>query len=99
MAEAAKRRHEETRNGLEAYLYRLRDLLDDESENPFKKCSTSEERKLIGAKVYELLQWMSDEAEEAQLADLWEKKKTLEYVANKLLIQVELTCHYFFSGT
>ena len=41
----------------------MRDLLDDESENPFKKCSTSEERKLIEAKVYELLQWMSDEAE------------------------------------
>lgn len=77
-AEAAKRRKEEARNGLEAYLYRLRDLLDDEHENPFKKCSTLDERRLIEEKVYEFLRWMSDEADEAELIDFWERKDILE---------------------
>ncbi|KAH8112056.1 actin-like ATPase domain-containing protein [Phellopilus nigrolimitatus] len=78
-AEAVKRRREEARNGLEAYLYRLRDLLEDSDDaNPFKKCSKEQERDDIREKVYETLQWMSEEADEAQLIDFWDKKDVVE---------------------
>ncbi|KAL5498189.1 LHS1 [Sanghuangporus vaninii] len=78
-AEAAKRRREEARNSLEAYLYRLRDLLDDESDaSPFKKCSTEEERNALKEKLYDILHWMSEEGDHAQLIDFWDKKDQLE---------------------
>ena len=78
-AEAAKRRREEARNGLEAYLYRLRDLLEDGDESsPFEICSTEDERKAIGKKVHETLHWMSDEADHARLVDMLDKKDALE---------------------
>lgn len=79
-AEAAKRRREETRNNFEAYLYRLRDLLEDEGTNPFKKCSKEEERKAIQEKLEETLLWMHEYADEAQTIDFWEKKNIIEYV-------------------
>ena len=47
LAEAAKRRHEEARNTLEGYLYRVRDLLSEDGETPFRKCSKEEERAAI----------------------------------------------------
>ncbi|KAI5119564.1 hypothetical protein M0805_005628 [Coniferiporia weirii] len=77
-AEAAKRRREEARNGLEAYLYRLRDLLEDDETSPFKKCSKEEEREVIQEKVTELLHWMNEEADDAQLIDFWDKKDAVE---------------------
>lgn len=50
--EGTKRKREEARNTLEGYLYKLRDLLSDESsESPFVKCSQSAERKALAEKT------------------------------------------------
>ncbi|EJD05176.1 actin-like ATPase domain-containing protein [Fomitiporia mediterranea MF3/22] len=85
-AESAKRRLEEARNSLESYLYRLRDLLvesehayDEESESPFRKCSTEEERKVIEGNVDETLRWVgSEDAEGARLGEWVERRDRLE---------------------
>lgn len=77
-AEAAKRRHEETRNNLESYLYRMRDLLEEDESNPFMKCSTESERESIRQKVDEGLHWMNDEGDSARLLDLRNKMDSLQ---------------------
>ena len=78
--EGSKRRTEEARNNLESYLYKLRDLLNDESETPFTKCSQSGERFAIQKKLEETLEWMHDEADDADTTQLLEKLSSLEYV-------------------
>lgn len=77
-AEAAKRRLEETRNNLEAYLYRLRDLLSSEDDNPFMRCSQESERKTLEEKLEETMLWMHEQADEATLIDFWDRKNALE---------------------
>jgi hypoxia up-regulated 1 len=77
--EAAKTKKEEARNTLESYLYRLRDLLDDETrETPFKKCSQNAERKAISTKLEETMSWLHDEGDFADTATLLDKRNTLE---------------------
>ena len=66
MSELAKRRKEEARNALEGYLYRVRDLLDEEGETPFRKCSKEEERQAMGEKLQEALAWLHDHGDEAE---------------------------------
>jgi len=78
--EISKRRKEEARNELESYLYKLRDLLDDESETPFRKCSQSGERSAIHKKLEDTLAWMHDGADDADTAQFLNKISDLEYV-------------------
>jgi hypoxia up-regulated 1 len=78
--EGSKRRMEEARNNLETYLYKLRDLLSDESETPFMKCSQQGERSAIQEKLEETLTWMHDEADYADTTQFLEKLSGLEYV-------------------
>lgn len=78
--ERSKRRTEEARNNLESYLYKLRDLLSDESETPFTKCSQPGERSAIQKKLEETLVWMHDEADDADTTQFLEKLSSLEYV-------------------
>lgn len=77
-AEAAKRRRAETHNNLEAYLYRLRDLLDNEDDSPFMRCSKEEERKAIQEKLEDTLLWMHEEADSASMMELLDKKDAIE---------------------
>jgi hypoxia up-regulated 1 len=79
--EGSKRRKEEARNNLESYVYKLRDLLDDESETPFWKCSQPGERSAIHRKLEETLAWMHDEADGADTARFLDKFSGLEYVS------------------
>lgn len=72
---------EEARNNLESYLYRLRDLLSDESETPFMKCSQPGERSAIQKELQETLVWMHDEADNADTTQFLEKLSSLEYVS------------------
>lgn len=77
--ETTKRRKEEARNNLESYLYRLRDLLEDfDTSSPFWKCSKSNERSAISAKVEDTLSWMHDMADEADTPQFLEKLSGLE---------------------
>jgi hypoxia up-regulated 1 len=77
--ESNKRHKEDARNTLESYLYRVRDLLDDDRENsPFVKCSKDAERRSISQKLEETFHWLSDEGEHADTNTLVEKRSTLE---------------------
>jgi hypothetical protein len=79
-AELQKQRKSETRNSLEAYLYRLRDLLASEASAPFIECSSEAERDKIEKKLDETMSWLQESADDASLAVLLEKRASLEYV-------------------
>ncbi|KAI8996318.1 actin-like ATPase domain-containing protein [Trametes punicea] len=77
--ESAKRKREEARNTLEGYIYKLRDLLSDESsESPFMKCSQDTERKALAEKVDETLAWLQDHGEDADTIQYIDKRTALE---------------------
>ncbi|KAI0633042.1 actin-like ATPase domain-containing protein [Trametes polyzona] len=77
--EAAKRKREEARNTLESYLYRLRDLLSDESsDSPFVKCSQAAERKALAEKTDETLTWLADHGDDADTMQYIDKRTALE---------------------
>ncbi|KAL6308933.1 actin-like ATPase domain-containing protein [Sparassis latifolia] len=76
--EAMKRRKEEARNSLEGYLYRLRDLLDDESDTPFMKCSQEAERQKMAEKLQEALSWLHEYGDDAQTREYLDKRSVLE---------------------
>ena len=77
--EAAKQRREEARNSLESYLYRVRDLLDDNnSVSPFRKCSQAGERHAIGEKLGELVTWLQERGDAADTAQFLDRRNALE---------------------
>ncbi|KAJ6524581.1 Hsp70 protein-domain-containing protein [Mycena capillaripes] len=77
--EAAVARKEEARNTLEGYLYRMRDLLDEENrDTPFKQCSQEEERKAIGVKLDETFDWLHDKGDLAETSQFLDKRNALE---------------------
>jgi len=79
--ESTKQRREEARNSLEGYLYRVRDLLDDDnSQTPFKKCSQESERKTIAQKLEESIAWLHEKGDYADTAQFLDKRNALEYV-------------------
>ncbi|KAI0339093.1 actin-like ATPase domain-containing protein [Trametopsis cervina] len=77
-AEAATRKREEARNALEAYLYRLRDLLAEEGETPFRQCSQEEERAKIGEKLEETFGWLHEQGDEATTGEYVKHLQALE---------------------
>ena len=74
----AKRRREESRNVLETYLYRLRDLLDGDSTTPFMIYSKEEERKTLSDLLQDTFHWLSESGDSADTIELWEKREALE---------------------
>jgi hypoxia up-regulated 1 len=77
--ESAKNRKEEARNTLEGYLYKLRDLLDeDNTDTPFKTCSQANERNAIQAKVEETMLWLHDKGDVAETSEFLDKRISLE---------------------
>ncbi|KAH8822683.1 Hsp70 protein-domain-containing protein [Flagelloscypha sp. PMI_526] len=79
LTEAAKTRKEEARNSLESYLYRLRDLLDDDNKDtPFKKCSQESERRSILEKLDSTFEWLHDKGDYAETSELLDKRNDLE---------------------
>ncbi|KAI0354229.1 actin-like ATPase domain-containing protein [Trametes cingulata] len=77
--ETAKRKREEARNTLESYIYKLRDLLQDESsESPFVKCSQNSERKAIAEKVDETYAWLQEHGDDADTMQYIDKRTALE---------------------
>jgi hypoxia up-regulated 1 len=89
--EGSKRRKEEARNNLEGYLYKLRDLLGDESETPFRKCSQPGERSAIHEKLEETLTWMHDESDDADTPHFLDKLSGLECVSVMIFFEVSST--------
>ncbi|TBU57224.1 actin-like ATPase domain-containing protein [Dichomitus squalens] len=77
--EGAKRRREEARNTLEGYIYKLRDLLADESsDSPFMKCSQSSERKRLAEKVDEAYAWLQEHGDDADTIQYIDQRSALE---------------------
>ncbi|OCH90865.1 actin-like ATPase domain-containing protein [Obba rivulosa] len=87
--EAAKRRKEEARNTLEGYMYRVRDLLDDDSDTPFLKCSQDEERKAIREKLQETFAWLSEHGDDADTAQYLDKRASLEVLERPIIYRYE----------
>lgn len=79
--ESSKQRRENARNTFEGYLYRLRDLLEDEDESkPFKKCSQEVERASIKKKLDESMNWLHETGDNAETAQFYDKRNALEFV-------------------
>ncbi len=78
--EAAIAAREEQRNVLEGYLYKLRDLLESDSQHPFVKHSQDPERRAISRQLKDVSNWFHSHAEEAQTKDFVEKRSSLECV-------------------
>lgn len=86
LEESAKTRKEEARNSLESYLYRLRDLLDEENKNtPFKECSQESERKAIQDKMEETFNWLHDKGDIAETSQLLDKRNGLETLERPII--------------
>ncbi|EAU87647.1 hypothetical protein CC1G_09108 [Coprinopsis cinerea okayama7 len=83
--ELAKTRREEARNTFETYLYRLRDLLNDESETPFKKCSQPEERVKISDLLDESFSWLNDRGDLAETSQFLDKRIALETLEKPII--------------
>lgn len=76
-AETKKLAREEARNILEAFIYRVRDLVDESS---FVEVSLEAERKAIKEKTEAANEWLWDEADTAATRELRAKKTELECV-------------------
>ncbi|KAJ7353363.1 Hsp70 protein-domain-containing protein [Mycena albidolilacea] len=84
--EAAVARKEEARNTFESYLYRMRDLLDEENrDTPFKQCSQVEERKAIAAKLDESFEWLHDKGDVAETSQFLDKRNALEILERPII--------------
>ncbi|GAA6014558.1 hypothetical protein JCM10207_001644 [Rhodosporidiobolus poonsookiae] len=77
---------EEARNVLEAYVYRVRDLLDGGSRESeaFVAASIDSERKAVRDLNEKTSEWLWDEGEQADTKALKEKKKELEKVVKHI---------------
>ncbi|KZT68073.1 actin-like ATPase domain-containing protein [Daedalea quercina L-15889] len=88
--EAGKRRREEARNSLESYLYKLRDLLDDDNpESPFVKCSQEPERRRIAESLKDTSAWLSDYGDDADTKELVAKRSALESLEKPIFVRYE----------
>lgn len=76
-AATRKLAREEARNVLEAYIYRVRDMIEGSS---FVEASLESERKVIREKNEAANEWLWDEADKASTNDLKDKKRELEHV-------------------
>lgn len=72
------RRREDARNSLEAYLYRLRDLLEQDDSAPFIKCSQEKERQELSEKLQDTMSWIHEEADQADTVAFRNRRDALE---------------------
>jgi hypoxia up-regulated 1 len=80
-ADKARIQREEALNQLEAYTYKLRDLLDDET---FVGASTETERALLSEKGLAVSEWLYEGGAEAPKEELKAKLKELQDVASPI---------------
>merc|ERR1712119_235605 len=73
----------DARNGLESYLYNLKNTLEDDEK---ADSISAEDKKELQDMVDEILDWM-DENPEADKEDYDEKQKEVEQVANPVMWQ------------
>merc|ERR1712054_12443 len=71
------------KNGLESYLYNLKNTLDDDEKGLADKLSEEDKEELSGV-IDEALDWL-DENPEAEAEEYTDKQKELEQVANPIM--------------
>merc|ERR1712232_879027 len=76
----------DARNGLESYLYNLKNTLDDDEKGVSDNIS-AEDKKELQDMIDETLDWM-DENPEADKEDYDEKMKEVEQIANPIMRNV-----------
>ncbi|TKA54808.1 hypothetical protein B0A53_02617 [Rhodotorula sp. CCFEE 5036] len=78
---------EEARNVLEAYVYRVRDLVEGGSRESaaFLAASVESERKAVRELQQKTAEWLFDEGESAETKELKEKKRELEKLVQHIL--------------
>ncbi|CCG81029.1 Related to stress protein ORP150 [Taphrina deformans PYCC 5710] len=72
------------RNGLEAYIYKVRDLLENDG---FQQVSSDREREDLKALAAAANEWIYDEGESATLDELVSKKKAMTDISDKVLFR------------
>jgi endoplasmic reticulum chaperone BiP len=77
------RRRVDAKNGLESYLYNLKNMLDDPEKGIAEKITESEKTELE-QEIQEALDWL-DEATDADADDFTEKQKEVEAIANPIM--------------
>ncbi|KAI0299025.1 Hsp70 protein-domain-containing protein [Multifurca ochricompacta] len=87
--EAAIAAREEQRNILEGYLYKMRDLLESDSQHTFVKCSQESERRAISRQLKDVSNWFNTHADEAQTKDFREKRLSLEALERPIVHRVK----------
>merc|ERR1712070_1205422 len=73
----------DAKNGLEGYLYNLKNTLDDDEKGLADKLSEEDKEELTTA-IDEALDWM-DENPEADAEEYGEKQKEVEQIANPIM--------------
>jgi endoplasmic reticulum chaperone BiP len=77
------RKRVDAKNGLESYLYNLKNMLDDPEKGISEKITESEKTELE-QEIQEALDWL-DEATDADADDFTEKQKEVEAIANPIM--------------
>ncbi|KAI9817334.1 MAG: lumenal Hsp70 protein [Phylliscum demangeonii] len=85
-SDRSRRLREESLNSLEAFIYRSRDLLDDEI---FITASTEEERGALQVKIQEASDWLYGEGADAGRQELGERLKGLKSLVNPVKRRIE----------
>ncbi|CCA66452.1 related to glucose regulated stress protein, HSP70-like [Serendipita indica DSM 11827] len=88
-AERLRHKKEEARNMLEGYLYRLRDLLEGEETSPFMLFSKPDERKKLEEKMWDNFRWINEEAESADIKELWSRRDDMEAIEKPIQFRYE----------
>ena len=86
VSDQSRRQREETLNQLEAFTYRIRDLLESE---PFIAVSTSEERKELEKQAGAASEWIYDDGADASREELKNRLKLLKDIASPVEKRVE----------
>ncbi|KAI0270836.1 HSP70-domain-containing protein [Russula aff. rugulosa BPL654] len=87
--EAAIATREEQRNILEGYLYKLRDLLESDSQHPFVRHSQDPERRAISRQLKDVSSWFHTHADDAQTKDFVEKRSSLETLERPIVYRIK----------
>jgi len=73
----------DARNGLESYLYNIKNMLDDDEKGVADKLSASDKKELEET-IEEAIEWL-EENTEAEKEDLDDKQKEVEKIVNPIM--------------
>ncbi|KAI9463516.1 Hsp70 protein-domain-containing protein [Russula earlei] len=87
--EASIAAREEQRNILEGYMYKIRDLLESDSQHPFVRHSQESERRALSRELKDVSSWFHSRADDAQTKDFVEKRTSLEALERPIVHRIK----------